>query len=201
MLLRSASPKRQNLPLPNGYSFSSNALGAITMAACILQTVCSYGQTNYNYYTVPVFGTCQIVVNLLLADYPDTGARYEIDMANPNSFGETPNGFWFTVIPGNWVYDGKSASDTINGHYNAIDEFATYADPIFSSPIDKQILLIPAAATELLLMVIRVATLRNQTDNHLVIWPGLPKPASTISRKRRRRARRRLKSPHCPACQ
>jgi hypothetical protein len=26
MLLRRASPKRQNLSLPNGYSFSSNAL-------------------------------------------------------------------------------------------------------------------------------------------------------------------------------
>jgi hypothetical protein len=26
MLLRSASPKRQNLSVPNGYSFSSNAL-------------------------------------------------------------------------------------------------------------------------------------------------------------------------------
>jgi hypothetical protein len=30
MLLRSASPKRQNLSLPNGYTFSSNALSSNT---------------------------------------------------------------------------------------------------------------------------------------------------------------------------
>jgi len=82
-----------------------------------------------NYYAVPVSGTYQVVVKLRLADFSDVGAQCEIGAGNPNSFGDTPNGLWFTVVSGSSGYDRTSASDTIVEHFNAGDEIAMYADP------------------------------------------------------------------------
>ena len=47
MLLRSASPKAQNLSLPNGYNFSSNALGfaksSVKVGGCIKKFILERG--------------------------------------------------------------------------------------------------------------------------------------------------------------
>jgi len=82
-----------------------------------------------NYWTVPTSGTYQIVVKLRLADYSDVGAQCEIGAGNPSSFGDTPNGLWFTVVSGNSGYNRTSASDTIIAHFNSGDHIGMYADP------------------------------------------------------------------------
>lgn len=111
------------------YNFDIGTSGYNVVALSAVSDPGNHWNSTGNYWTVPVSGTYRIVVKLRLADTTDVGAQCEIGAGDPSSFGDTPDGLWFTFVLGNSASNRTTALDDIAQHFNAGDKIGMYAAP------------------------------------------------------------------------